>query len=292
MRQLLEATSPHARLLVVGDPNQLTSVEAGSVLQDLVTASAETWWKDRVTVLLKTHRYDDTQPLGRLIAAIRDGDGAAAKELLTRAGPGDVSWAPAAALPDEVGRAAERWSDVLGASDSDAHFRLRESYVVLTPFRKGPTGTHRLGAAIENRLSKAPGGKPPVRPIIIEENSAELGVYNGDFAMVRDGETPMAVIPTDRGAPREIAEARLPRYSDAYALSIHKAQGSEFDEVLIVLPEDDAPLLTRELVYTALSRARHRVRIVGPKEVLLNALARRARRDSGLVDAISEMKQD
>ncbi|UCH30447.1 MAG: ATP-binding domain-containing protein, partial [Myxococcales bacterium] len=134
------------------------------------------------------------------------------------------------------------------------------------------------------------GDEPPVTPIIIEQNSQELQVFNGDFAMLVDGEMPVAVVQSESEGPREIAESRLPRYSEAYALSVHKAQGSEFDEVLIILPEEDAPLLTRELLYTAVSRARKRVRIVGPKEVVKAALARRARRDSGLVDAIADVE--
>ena len=87
---------------------------------------------------------------------------------------------------------------------------------------------------------------------------------------------------------RSSASRGRSRYSDAFALSVHKAQGSEFDEVLFVLPEDDAPMLSRELVYTAVSRARRAARLVGPKEVLLAALGRSARRHSGLVDAIAQ----
>ena len=158
---------------------------------------------------------------------------------------------------------------------------------MLTPFRHGPIGTDRLGTAIRERLAMS-GEEPGATPIIIEQNSQELGVFNGDFAMLIDGETPTAIVQGDSQELREIAEARLPRYADAFALSVHKAQGSEFDEVLVVLPEEDAPLLTRELLYTAVSRAKKRVRIVGPKAVMLAALGRRARRDSGLVDAIGE----
>lgn len=286
MRQLLESTKADARLIIVGDPNQLTSVEAGSVLQDLVTASSETWWKDRITLLTKTYRYDETQPLGRLIAAIRSGDANEVEELLERSTEGDLIWSPIDALPGELERAAGRWSETLESADAEEHFRRREQYVVLTPFRRGPTGTLRLGQAIEERLGAPGRTKPAAQPILIEENSSELRVYNGDFAMLRNDGTATAVIQSADGEPRDIAEARLPRYSSAYALSIHKAQGSEFDEVLVVLPQEDAPLLTRELLYTAISRARSRVRIVGPKKVLLSALARRARRDSGLVPAV------
>lgn len=290
MWHLLEATPLDARLLIVGDPNQLTSVEAGSVLQDLVTAAQETWWRDRLTILTKTHRYEASQPLGRLVASIQDGDSDVVESVLAESTEGQVVWAPLEALRTELDRAAARWSEIVHTTDPVAHFHARKRYLVLSPFRKGPTGTRRLGVLLEERLAAS--GALPTRPILIEENSSELGVYNGDFAFIEAGDPPMAVLPPDEGKPRKIAQARLPRFSDAYALSVHKSQGSEFDEVLLVLPEEDAPLLTRELLYTAVSRAKKRLRIVGPKEVFLEAMQRRSRRDSGLVDAIGARAPD
>ena len=289
MRQLLDATRQEATLLIVGDPDQLTSVEAGSVLRDLVTASAQTAWKGRVSQLSKTYRYDEKQPLGRLIAAIRKGDTAAVEGLLDIRDATDLAWVSPGGLPAELDRAAAHWSATLSSPDARRHFELRSRYVMLSPFRRGRIGTRRLGAAVVERLYQREGREPALRPIIIEENSHALKVYNGDFAMLVDGEPSIAKVQSDSDGFREIAEARLPRYSDAFALSVHKAQGSEFDEVLFVLPDDDAPMLSRELLYTAVSRARRAVRLVGPKEVVLAALGRSARRYSGLVDAIDEV---
>lgn len=287
MRQLLDATHRDATLVIVGDPDQLTSVEAGSVLRDLVDASEDTWWQGRVTHLTKTWRYEATQPLGQLVSAIREGDSASVDGLLSRTDSADVVWEPLTSLPAELDRATTHWTEACGTTDAALHFDLRSRYVMLTPFRRGPIGTGRLGTAIQERL-RASGDDPRATPIIIEQNDQELRVSNGDFAMLIDGETPSAIVQSDSQELRRIAEARLPRYADAFALSVHKSQGSEFDEVLVVLPAEDGPLLTRELLYTAVSRAKKRVRIVAPKEVVLAALGRRARRDSGLVDAIGE----
>ncbi len=288
MRQLLNATPRDATLLIVGDPDQLTSVEAGSVLRDLVTASVQTPWNGAVTQLTKTYRYDETQALGQLIAAIRKGDGATVQRLLDQDDATDLVWVASAGLPAELDRAASHWSAALRIRNPTQHFDLRSRYVMLSPFRRGMVGTRRLGAAVVDRLYQAEGREPAVRPIIIEENSHELKVYNGDFAMLVEGEPSIATVQNESEGFREIAEARLPRYSDAFALSVHKAQGSEFDEVLFVLPDEDTPMLSRELLYTAVSRARRAVRLVGPKEVLLAALGRSARRYSGLVGAIAE----
>jgi exodeoxyribonuclease V alpha subunit len=290
MRQLLDATPREATLLIVGDPEQLSSVEAGSVLRDLVTASSETWWRGRVTELTTTYRYDETEPLGQLVAAIRKADRGTVETLLRSRGTHDLTWTPANGLSSELDRAASHWSQVLSSLDPAEHFQFRSRYVMLSPFRRGPIGTERLGAAIRERLNAPRPGQPQVTPIIIEENSPELHLYNGDLGMLVDGAPSMVAVEREGEGFASIAKARLPRFSDAFALSVHKAQGSEFDEVLFVLPEEDAPLLTREMLYTAVSRARERVRIVGPMEVVTAALERRARRHSGLVDAIGEAK--
>ena len=287
MRQLLDATPRDATLLIVGDPDQLTSVEAGSVLRDLVDASVKTWWQGRVTQLTKTWRYDETQPLGRLVQAIREGDGEAVDAILTARDAVDVKWRPLDELPSELDLAAKFWSEATHTTTPARHFELRGRYVMLTPFRRGRIGTERLGEAIRERLLSS--GKPAVTPIIIEQNSQELGVFNGDFAMLVDGAPRHAVVQREAGDFPELAAARLPRHSEAFAISVHKSQGSEFDEVLVVVPKDDAPLLTRELLYTAVSRARQRVRLVGPREVVMAALRRKAERHSGLVDAIAEV---
>ncbi len=287
MRQLLVAAPVDATIVIVGDPDQLTSVEAGSVLRDLVRASDGTWWRDRVTRLTKTYRYDESQPLGQLVASIRGGDSALVETLLKADVAGDVQWSPLDDLGNELGRASVQWSEIVNATDAEEHFQRRGQYVVLSPFRKGPIGTRQVGVAIEQRIA---GVDPAVHPIIIEENNSELGVYNGDFGILFEHDSiRMATIQREPNRFQDFAEARLPRYSSAYALSVHKAQGSEFDEVLILMPEEDVPLLTRELLYTAVSRARARVRLVGPREVIAAAVGRRAQRFSGLVDQIAAL---
>lgn len=285
MRQLLISTHRKAHLLIVGDPDQLTSVEAGSVLKDLVRADAETWWSDRVTHLTTTYRYAASESLGRLVSVIREGN---VEAVFARLSDDDqrVLMRDLTALHAELDEATARWKTILSAPTADAHFAARGRFVVLSPFRRGPFGTRALGRSLERRLGDA---APPVRPVIVEANDHDLGVYNGDLGMSfeRDGVSFVA-FPQDDGTFAEVASVRLPEYTPAFALSVHKAQGSEFDDVLIVLPDADNPLLTRELLYTAVSRARRGVRVVGPASVVAAAVERRARRFSGLVDRIAE----
>ena len=136
----------------LGESPMSTSVEAGSVLRDLVAASSETAWRDRVTQLTTTYRYDSEQPLGQLVAAVRDGEATIVDGLLGREDADDVSWSPSEDLHEELDRSASRWAEVLATVDPDEHFALRSGYVMLTPFRGGRVGTRRLGAAIAERL--------------------------------------------------------------------------------------------------------------------------------------------
>ncbi|MEM7435686.1 MAG: exodeoxyribonuclease V subunit alpha, partial [Myxococcota bacterium] len=286
MRQLLISIGPNATLLIVGDPDQLSSVEAGSVLRDLVRADAETWWKGHVTTLTTTYRYDRAAALGRLVGAVRSGDIASVHALL-EVHPTDVALGDVNELDTELDDAARRWAHILEPRDPDKHFARRGGFVVLSPFRRGPFGTVALGHQIAEKL---PRERSATRPIILDENRHELGLYNGDLGVTfdRDGST-WAAVERAPGVITELAAVRLPRYAAGFALSVHKAQGSEFDDVLVVLPEQPNPLLTRELLYTAVSRARSGVRLVGTREIIAHTLSQRARRFSGLVDRIAEL---
>ena len=289
MHQLLEAAPREARLIVVGDPDQLTSVEAGSVLRDLVEANERTWWQDHVTRLTKTYRYDIGSGIGGLLDAIRNGDEIAFEACVGQTEDPTVVWSPLSKLQGELDVASARWRFALAAESDREHFTLRNRFIVLTPFRKGRIGTERLGETIRRRLVSSGERRIASRvPIIVEENDRELGVFNGDFGLLRPGDSGGldASLYREPDDVRRVAESRLPRYSGAYALSVHKAQGSEFEEVMVVFPEAASPLLTRELLYTAVSRARKRVRLVGPKQSFIAALKRRSVRHSGLVDAI------
>ena len=132
------------------------------------------------------------------------------------------------------------------------------------------------------------------RPVLITANDYHLGLFNGDvgIAMVLDtaqGKTCHVFFHSGpSGGLQRFALSRLPRHQDVFAMTIHKSQGSEFDEVLLVLPEKDNPLLTRELLYTAITRARRKLSILASESVIRSAITRRIERTSGLRDALWE----
>ncbi|HWN27544.1 MAG TPA: exodeoxyribonuclease V subunit alpha, partial [Actinomycetospora sp.] len=312
MARLLEALRPDARLVLVGDPDQLASVEAGAVLGDLVAAPADPEpaldaaldrvgapgppVRGGVTVLDRTWRFHGT--IAALAAAIRAGDADAAVDAL-RAGEHDVVFVEDADLTvrDPAGLKALR-EEVVGAAsetelaalDGDAPLALDhlDEHRLLCAHRRGPYGVTRWAADVERWLLEAGPVADrdeewyPGRPLLVTANDHDRGVYNGDTGVVvATAKGPRAVFA--RGdAPIEIAPSLLDGVTTVYAMTVHRAQGSQFARVSVILPPAESPLLTRELLYTAVTRARVRVRLVGSEEAVRAAIARPIGRASGL----------
>ncbi|BBX24002.1 RecBCD enzyme subunit RecD [Mycolicibacter terrae] len=296
MARLLEAVRPQARLILVGDPDQLASVEAGAVLADLVDGLAARPGT-RVATLATAHRYK--KPIGELAAAIRAGDGDTVIELL-RSGDEHREWIDVttpAALADQLAAIAVphalrvRQAALLG--DADEALRNLDEHRLLCAHRDGPHGANHWNRQIRRWVSEQTGD--PVwadwyagRPLLVTANDYGLGVRNGDTGVVvarADGLR--AVIATASG-PVDFATGRLTDVDSMYAMTIHKSQGSEADVVTVLMPPVESRLLTRELFYTAVTRAKHRVRVIGSEGEIRAALDRRAVRASGLALRLRE----
>lgn len=296
MARLLEAVRPTARLILVGDPDQLASVEAGAVLADLVDGLAARPGT-RVATLVTAHRYK--KAIGELAAAIRAGDGDTVIELL-RSGDEHREWLDAstpAALGDQLAAIAVphalrvRQAALLG--DAGEALRNLDEHRLLCAHRDGPHGANHWNHQIRRWVSEQTGD--PVwadwyagRPLLVTANDYGLGVRNGDTGLVvarADGLR--AVIATASG-PVDFATGRLSDVESMYAMTIHKSQGSEADVVTVLMPPVESRLLTRELFYTAVTRAKHQVRVIGSEDEIRAALDRRAVRASGLALRLRE----
>jgi exodeoxyribonuclease V alpha subunit len=291
MARLLEAVRPEARLVLVGDPDQLASVEAGAVLDDLVSG-----FRDRevspVVELGTVHRFGAT--IGELAAAIRVGDADAAVAVL-RAGHDDVRWTasddPAlvtAAIRDAALPAAVTVRRAALAGDADAALAALDEHRLLTAHRDT---VRWWNARVEQWLRDAEPGaadlaRDPMyagRPLLVTRNDPGLGVHNGDTGVViRGGDGRARAVLAGAAGPFALAPGRLGDVETMHAMTIHKSQGSQAREVTVLLPDADSLLLTRELLYTAVTRARGVVRLIGSEESLRAALGRRAHRASGL----------
>lgn len=277
MARLLEAVRPDTRLLLVGDPDQLASVEAGAVLADLVQGLGSA----RVASLTTSHRFG--ADIGDLAAAVRDGDADAALQVL-RAGGAHIEWLPSArSLRDVLLPQALRLREACVLGDSATALQTLEEHRLLCAHRRGPFGVAHWNRQVERWLTEATG--EPLwstwyagRPILVTANDYGLKLYNGDTGVtVASPDGLRVAVGTLSFAPGRLAEVET-----MHAMTIHKSQGSQAAEVTVLLPPEDSRLLTRELFYTAVTRARRRVRVVGSEAEVRAAIDRQAVRATGL----------
>lgn len=322
MSRLLEAVRPDARLVLVGDPDQLASVEAGAVLGDLVhrmerpTADAReallddlvpgdmeppdearTELRNDVVRLRRVYRYRGA--IAALAEAVRRGDPDAVMAVLREDDPAVQLVEPVAveartpvgleSLRRDVVDAGRRMVTAAREGDDREALAALERHRLLCAHRHGPYGVARWAADVERWLAATIDGYATDgewyigRPLIVTANDYELGLYNGDTGVVVDhpGTGPVAVFA--RGPEVvEVAPSRLGAVQTVHALTVHRAQGSQFARVTVLLPPPDSHLLTRELLYTAVTRARELVRVVGSEASVRAAVVRPVVRASGL----------
>jgi exodeoxyribonuclease V alpha subunit len=300
MARLLEALRPDARLVLVGDPDQLASVEAGAVLADLVAgltgrdatagAGASTPAENRTAVVVLDRIWRFHGGVARLATAVRDGDVTGAAAVLSGSA-GDVSGTADGLREDVVAAATEVRAAAL-VGDAEGALRALEQHRLLCAHRTGPYGVQAWSLQIERWLRdvddrREEGEWYVGRPLLVTANDQSLGLFNGDTGVVvreSDG-TPRAVFARGASVVR-LAPTRLYEVQTVHAMTVHRSQGSQFARVSFVLPPEDSPLLTRELLYTGLTRAREFVRVIGTPEQLRGAIDRRAARASGLGDRL------
>lgn len=292
MARLLEAVRPDARLVLVGDADQLASVEAGAVLADLVQGLARRA-PDAVTGLRTTHRFGES--IGALAESLRQGDVDRVLALLTegddRVGlrdPVEHAEALRARLLDHA--LAVRAAALAG--DADAALAAMDAHRLLCAHRDGPYGVAHWNRLTERLMSDHDQAVWQEwyagRPILVTANDYGLGLFNGDTGVVvREGDRLRGVI-AGVGSHLRLATARLGAVETLHAMTIHKSQGSQVGEVTLLLPPEDSPLLTRELFYTAVTRAKERVHVVGTPEAVVAAVERRAQRATGLAQRLGQ----
>ena len=316
MVRLVEAVRDDAQLVLVGDPDQLAAIEVGAVLRDIVGPAAEQpqfgagmratlarvtradvsgpedrSFGDSVTVLRRGHR--SVAPIGVLAEAIRRGDGDATVDALA---PGDdsITWIQDLSVdtgPLREHAVAAYGPMIVAAREGDAATALRRlaSFRLLCAHRHGPVGVAQWTEAVESWLREAVAGFEPSTaryaglPLLATRNDYELRLHNGDTGVVvRGADDELRAVFDAGGDTIELAPSRLGDVEPLFATTVHKSQGSEFDVTALLLPEPDSPLLSRELLYTAVTRARTTLVVAGSEESVREAVARPAGRASGL----------
>lgn len=326
MAKLARAVRREAPLILIGDKDQLASVEAGAVLGDICDTGAEHGFsggfaslassvagvdvgakpgarrpgiRDSIMLLQRSYRFDSSSGIGALASAIRDGEAGRVLEILEGAKHPDIAFCELMDMRSIRERLTsiidERRDAFLHAASPEEALSLLNRSVILCALRSGPLGVEGINDFIEKGLAgrglkRAEGRFYAGRPIMITRNDYELRLFNGDTGIVlEDGAFGLrAFFPGERGGPRSIPTVRLPLHETVYAASVHKSQGSEFDRVVLVLPPHGGPLMTRELLYTAVTRARCTVELWGSREVIRAAVENPVRRFSGLREALWE----
>lgn len=332
MAKLFDAVPTGARVILLGDKDQLASVEAGAILGDICDTenrpqaglavyssplreqlrevlpeladvlaprgpAAPGIW-DSIALLTRSFRFSDTGGIGRLAKAIGVGDATGAIDQLTADDEtvGLVDLDDPSALNSTLRAPLVRmFKGVAVGTSPEARLEALSKYRLLCAHRRGAFGTERLNIMIESALQGAglirrEPGDPQYdgRPILVTTNDYQLDLFNGDVGIVhRDDDGILrAYFPDPAGGLRAFAASRLPPHESVYAMTVHKSQGSEFDEIGLLLPPQLSLVLTRELLYTAVTRAKERVTLFGTAKVIREAIGRRVDRASGLRDTL------
>ena len=320
MAALVQALPAKTRLILLGDRNQLASVEAGSLFGDLCGTGEPAWspqlcehlrqltgaeklprgssasaMADSVILLRTSYRFQDTSGIGSLAAAVNSGSMEQVDNVLETDFP-DLQ------VQYMVGNGREKWLQeqiiqgfqaMMSGPSVEEAFAAMEEFRFLCAVRKGPSGVEGINAMAEQVLRKAGliardtdwyQGKP----IIIRRNHYETQLFNGDTGILWKDQDGLLrawfMRPDNRLYP--VTPARLPDHDTAYGISIHKAQGLEFDQVLLLLPEEESRVLNRELIYTGITRARSRLILCSSQKILSTAVRQRTRRHSGLAEKL------
>lgn len=329
MSKLFQALPPGGRLILLGDKDQLASVEAGAVLGDICDTGRihvfspsfagqvrdMTGWevpgatghdskgreiRDNVVELKKSYRFGRESGIYAVSRAVNEGMGGRAMDLFRDRRHQDISWRDLTKIQIRLDTLRDvvlgGFRDYFREENPLEVFRAFERFRFLCALREGPYGVHAMNRAVERVLRQEgfirPGRREHYagRPVLVTRNDYGLGLFNGDMGVIlpdpENEEKLRAFFPGSDGGLRTFHPLMLPEHETVFAMTVHKSQGSEFDRVCLLLPDKDSPVLTRELLYTGITRARERVELWATENVFKTAVSRRIERASGLRDAL------
>lgn len=298
MSLLVTALKADARLILLGDHHQLASVEAGSVFGDICSAGSENEaspLSNSMVLLEKNYRFHPGSGIAEISRAVNEGLEREAVNLLKRSRSSGVTWQELPA-PEELqhalaNKAVEGFHSYLDAASPAEALERFDRFRILCALRDGPYGVSGLNRTVENILARKALISPAStfyrgRPLMITVNNYAMRLFNGDTGILfpdpENGGSLRAFFFAPDGEIRSIAPERLPQHETAFAITIHKSQGSEFDRLLMLLPPIDSEILTRELIYTGITRAKESVEIWANEEVFCAAVKKQTKRSSGL----------
>lgn len=328
LSKTFSATAPETSIILIGDKDQLASVESGAALGDICTKDAVNFFSsdickvfsssagieiisssektsppvlsDCIVELDKNYRFKNNSNIFKLSSAINKGDISKTLAVLEEARD-DVSHIQTsfqAHIKTHLSNIiTNSFLPFIKAPSCEIALQLLDQFRILCALRKGPYGTVGINSLIEKKLVEMnhidPGSRfYHGRPIMITQNDYTLKLFNGDTGIIfndpdKKRET-KAYFKANDNLIRSFPPSALPEHETVYAMTIHKSQGSEFDNVMLVLPENESPVLTRELLYTAVTRTKEKIQIIGSEKIISYAVSRNIERRSGLKDRLEE----
>ena len=333
MSKLVQAVPKDARLVLIGDKDQLASVEAGSVLGDICdrnnlhgvsedfrrkileltdedlnaifrSTKPQPGLQDCIVVLQKSHRFADDSGIGRLSRTVNRGEADKALMVLEDAPDKTISFHAMSSAEEFFDTLAKKivggYRGYLKSDDPASALERLNRFKIVCALRMGPFGVRSINKLAEQVLEQHglidldethtnPWYKG--RPILITRNDYNLGLFNGDIGITLpdpdDKTRELSVFfSAGDGEIKRFAIHRLPEHETVFAMTVHKSQGSEFDEVVLILPNKDYPVLSRELVYTGLTRAKKKFSVWTTRSILRNTIKRKIERTSGLREVL------
>lgn len=331
LAKLLSATPNGCRVFLLGDKDQLASVEAGSVFGDLCRTppkglnvfTAERWrllqslWPagqtplpdppqvagdtdplcNHIVALQHSRRFDPNAGIGRLAKALVEGNQAALDAQMEQTQPDDAVLFDTSYDDRVLETFAAGYEAYIHEPDLERALAALQHARVLCAVREGPAGVYEMNRRIEHLLTRRGWIRPSSpfyehRPVMITQNDPSTGLFNGDVGIVRrnDQGNLRAWFMTADGGARSVSTASLPACETVFAMTIHKSQGSEFDAVMVTLPQaaTGSGILNQELLYTAITRARKRVVLQSSRATLAQAVAAKVQRGSGIVRRLTQ----
>jgi exodeoxyribonuclease V alpha subunit len=330
MSKLVQALPSDARLVLLGDKDQLASVEAGAVLGDIcdtgrihgfsknfstrfreITGASvdispkndnEPGIQDCVVDLQKNYRFGLESGIRAASLVVNQGDGNLALRILKSGEYDDIKWTtlpePNAVYSVLRENVLNGFKPYLETADPLEIFSLFGRFRILCALRKGPYGVSAQNLLVEQvlrdeNLIDTDKRWYRGRPVMITTNDYNIGLFNGDIGIIMPDPATnhdlRAFFLSPDGALRSFLPVRLPEHETVYAMTVHKSQGSEFDKALLILPDRHTPVLTRELIYTGITRAKKNIEVWGTERIFIEGVSQRIERSSGLRDALWEV---
>lgn len=322
MSRLIDALPPHARVIFLGDRDQLASVEAGAVLGDICTYASFGYTtaraqelarltgcalepdnspvagalRDSLCLLQKSYRFGSDSGIGQLAAAVNRGDRRSTRGVFDGTFT-DIekkslqSTEEYQAMLDDALQGYQYFLTCVQQQNTPEQvIAAFGEYQLLCALREGPFGVSGLNDRLEQllaqkrKINRLPHSRwYEGRPVMISRNDSALGLFNGDIGIALDrGQGLRVWFMMPEGSVKSVQPSRLPEHDTAWAMTVHKSQGSEFNHAALILPTQLSPVITRELIYTAITRARQRLSLYTDERVLVQAIAARTERRSGL----------